>query len=1098
LAAALEALGDLGVTFPPDLSQYDPSHAMQEAWSILSEKTMDDLLNLPEMTDPLQLARLQILVESGPPAYYSRIELLTPIVLKFVDLTLRYGHTEFSPYVFCGFGLILCGIGGYIEEGYKSAQIGLGLMEHRGTKGVKCKMYHLYNAFVRHFKQHIKKSTERTEEVFQAGLETGDFEYAGWYAYMHCMHLFMAGEKLPALAKEMAVYNAAIRQIHQQTALDMHEPAHQAVLNLMSDCDRPTMLIGDVYDERSRLQPIRKANDRNSMLNFYFNKIMLCYLFENYEEAFEHAEEGIQYLDGSTALLVVPLFHFYDSLVQLAVCNSHSGQDRGRVLKRVADNLKKIGLWATHAPMNHLHKYYLVEAERLRVTREDDDKSLENYNLAIQFAKENGFLHEEALANKMAAKFSLEKGMPELAGSYMGKAIANYATWGAVRICRYLEEKYSELLSVIPTNTTGSVQVPAMGATTLDLSTMLKASQAVSREIELPRLIKTFMTILLENRGAQKGFLILSNQDELEIEATCSVDEGVILFRPPVPVQSGAFLPGPIVRLVAATHETVVIDDARREKRFQTDPYIKGTQPRSVLCLPILQKAALTGIIYLENNLISGAFTPERLEVVRVLASQIAISVDNARLYDNLRKAEEKYRGIFDNAVEGIYQTTPGGRFITTNPAMAQMFGFETPEQLLESVTDIRHQLYVSPERRDEFVALMQRKERVFGFEAEFHRRNGSRFWAALYARPVYDEEGNVVFMEGLVTDITHQKKMMEALQESEEYLRKENIRLRSSVKARFKFGGIVGKSPAMQDVYELILKAAASDANVIIYGESGAGKELVAREIHNLSDRKGGRLVTVNSAAIPENLLESEFFGYKRGAFTGANRDKQGYLDLADGGTLFLDELGELAPSMQAKLLRVIDGGGYTPIGETTIKHSDARIIAATNRDLQDHVKKGIIREDFFFRIHVVPIYLPPLRERREDIPLLIEHFMNSNPRKRVLQPIPASEVHLMQDYNWPGNVRELRNAVERYLTLGTLTFSGLRSALKTDETLFRELPEQAARLKDAAAHFEKCYITRLLEKNQWHRGKVAEILGVDRRTLFRKMKTYEIEMSH
>jgi transcriptional regulator with PAS, ATPase and Fis domain len=392
----------------------------------------------------------------------------------------------------------------------------------------------------------------------------------------------------------------------------------------------------------------------------------------------------------------------------------------------------------------------------------------------------------------------------------------------------------------------------------------------------------------------------------------------------------------------------------------------------------------------------------------------------------------------------------------------------------------------------------MQRKERVSRFEAELCRRDGSRFWAALYARPVYDEEGNLVYMEGFITETTHHKRAIEALQESEEHLRKENIRLRSNVKDRFKFGGIVGKSSAMQEVYELILKAAASDANVIIYGESGTGKELAAREIHNLSDRKRGRFVTVNSAAIPENLLESEFFGYKRGAFTGANSDKRGYLDLADGGTLFLDELGELGPSMQAKLLRVIDGGGYTPIGETSVRHSNARIIGATNRDLQAHVKKGMIREDFFFRIHVVPIYLPPLRERREDIPLLIEHFLNSNHTDRGSQPISAAMIHLMQDYNWPGNVRELRNAVERYVTLGAFTFTEFQSSPKTGDTLFQELPKHASSLRDAAAHFEKWYITRLLEKNQWRRGKVAEILGVDRRTLFRKMKTYEIEMSH
>ena len=195
--------------------------------------------------------------------------------------------------------------------------------------------------------------------------------------------------------------------------------------------------------------------------------------------------------------------------------------------------------------------------------------------------------------------------------------------------------------------------------------------------------------------------------------------------------------------------------------------------------------------------------------------------------------------------------------------------------------------------------------------------------------------------------------------------------RLRSSQHNRDRFGNIIGKSPAIQRVYELILNAAATDANVILYGESGTGKELVAHAIHEMSSRKSGSFVPVNCGAIPETLMESEFFGHRKGAFTGAIIDKHGFLDLADGGTLFLDELGEIGQSMQVKLLRAIDGGGFTPIGGSQVKTPDLRIIAATNRDVAEQVRKGVIREDFFYRIHVIPIQLPALRERKEDIPL-------------------------------------------------------------------------------------------------------------------------------
>ncbi len=1098
LEAALEILGELGVIFPDDFLQYDPRCEIEKIWSTISKKSTDELLNIPPMTDPLQLATLRLLVQTNPPVYFSRAELLTPIILKELELTLRYGNTYLSPYVFCAFGVILCEIAGDIEEGYQSSQIGLRFMEHLGAKDVKCMMYHLFNGMVRPCKEHIKRSTEMTEDVFQAGLETGDFQYAGWYVYMHCMHLFMAGENLSWVKKEMAFYNNAIKKIHQQTALGMHEPGHQAVLNLLGDGENPTLLIGDVYDERLRLPLIQKANDRNSILNYYFNKIMLCYLFEDYEGAAENTDRGVQYLDGSTGLLVVKLFHFYDSLSQIAILDSRSGSERERAIERIQENKKKMELWAVHAPMNYLHKYHLIEAERLRVLGHDTETIADHYEHAIQSASENGFYNEEAMASELAAKFWIEKGNHETAGRLMQNAFEGYYVWGALRKCRDLEERYPELLTETPLEARTSRSFsPHKETAVLDLSTMIKASQAISSEIELDRLLKNFMKILIENVGAQKGFLILRSQGRLMVEASCSVDEGVYLFRPPVSVQAQRQIPSSIVDFVDRTQKIVVIDDAGNGARFESDPYIKSMRPKSVLCVPILHQSVLTGVIYLENNLISGVFTPDCLEVINLLASQIAISIENARLYDGLKMAEKKYRGIFENAVEGIYQTSPEGRFIDANPAMAQMFGLGSSAELMENITDIEHQLYVDPEKRNEFREMVRNHQTVSGFEVQFYRKDGTKFWASLHSRPVYDEKSVLLYFEGIVTDITERKKTFEALLESEDYLRKENIQLRSNIKDRFKFGDIVGKNANMQEVYELILRASASDANVIVYGETGTGKELVARTIHDLSDRKDGSFVPVNSGAIPDNLIESEFFGYKKGAFTGATADKQGYLDIADGGTLFLDELGELDLRMQVKLLRAIGGGGYTPVGDTALKHSDARIIAATNHDLEDRVRKGMMRADFFYRIHIIPVYLPPLRERKEDIPLLVEHFMEMQGRGEKSRPVTVAMINSMMDYDWPGNVRELQNAIQRYVTLGDLGFLGVRAASHIDDAQYERIADQSLRLKDATQSFEKSYIEQMLEQHNWNRGKVASILGIDRRTLFRKVKACGIKMT-
>jgi PAS domain S-box-containing protein len=387
-------------------------------------------------------------------------------------------------------------------------------------------------------------------------------------------------------------------------------------------------------------------------------------------------------------------------------------------------------------------------------------------------------------------------------------------------------------------------------------------------------------------------------------------------------------------------------------------------------------------------------------------------------------------------------------------------------------------------------------------YTAEFRMRTKAGGWCWILARGKIVERngaGDPVRMIGTHADITHRKMEEAALRVSEASLRVENVRLRSTLKGSAHFGEIIGKSRVMQDVYDLILKAALSSAHVIIYGESGTGKELVAKTIHRLSDRNSGRFVAVNCGAIPENLMESEFFGHVKGAFTGATRDKHGYLMHAAGGTLFLDEVGELDLNMQVKLLRAIEDGGFTPVGSRQTLNPDFRIIAATNRDLKKQIREGRMREDFYFRIHVVPIQLPPLRNRREDIPLMIHHFLQTLGDGRNVITIPEKILKAMLDYDWPGNVRELQNAIQRYITLQEIDFiHNVPSADAPAPDVTASVLDQNDRilpLHQLVARLEKQYIRQLLEQHQWRRARVAELLGINRRTLFRKMKAYELE---
>ncbi|MDB4442227.1 sigma 54-interacting transcriptional regulator [bacterium] len=504
-----------------------------------------------------------------------------------------------------------------------------------------------------------------------------------------------------------------------------------------------------------------------------------------------------------------------------------------------------------------------------------------------------------------------------------------------------------------------------------------------------------------------------------------------------------------------------------------------------------------------EGNLIvkSGERVPYYFTAMRMIVEKkkylLGMGTDLSKLkktQEELRKSEEKYRQIFENAVEGIFQTTPQGRFVSANPAMARILGYDSPQELMATVKNIKKQLYVSKEVRDDFIRIIKTHKKTSGFETQFYRKDGSQIWASVHARSVLDQKGKLILIEGIMTDITRQKLKTDELKQREEYLREENIRLRSNIKDRYKFGNIIGKSQAMQKVYELILQAAATDANVIVYGESGTGKEMVAGSVHEMSDRKGKKFVPVHCGAIPENLMESEFFGYKKGAFTGADADKSGYLDIADGGTLFLDEMGGISLNMQVKLLRVLESKEYTPVGANQIKRSDVRIIAATNRNLREQIDKGSMREDFFYRIHILPIDLPPLRKRSDDIPLLVDYFINLFAKGRSTQPLNGKMHEALLKYSWPGNVRELQNVIYRYVALNQfdIIVSTETQDSESDEVSKAFTNKEFISFKKATENFEKNLLAKALETNRWHREKAATSLELPPRTFYRKIKKY------
>ena len=480
-----------------------------------------------------------------------------------------------------------------------------------------------------------------------------------------------------------------------------------------------------------------------------------------------------------------------------------------------------------------------------------------------------------------------------------------------------------------------------------------------------------------------------------------------------------------------------------------------------------------------------GPFLNEERKLIDAVAEKLGKIIWIKLAEKSLKESEERYRVLAEQVADGV-TLLQEGRFLFVNRAFVSMFGFKEARSLIgKTPAELASESFIRTDDRF-FKVLDSDHPYDKGFKAQCVMKDGKTLWVEGH-HSVIQFEGKPAVLT-TVRDVTERVLKEIAIREEAEHLRKENITLRSSMRERYRFGNIIGKSQAMQKVYELILKAANSNASVCIFGESGTGKELVARAVHELSGRRQKEFVTVNCGAIPGDLLESEFFGHKKGAFTGAYADKAGYLDIADGGSLFLDEIGELNLKMQVKLLRAIDGGDYLPVGSTRPRRSDFRTIAATNRNLVDQVQKGLMREDFFYRVNVIPIALPPLRDRKEDIPLLVDHFLRSHAVVGKPARLPGDVLEAFFNHTWPGNIRELQNVIHRYLTVDRLDFTSVGDLSHPVE----KRPSEGRRLQETVQDLEKVAIVRALEQTQWNKSKAASLLGVSRRSLFRRMHKF------
>ncbi|WP_437626704.1 AAA family ATPase [Sorangium sp. So ce1151] len=639
LAEGLAALRPFGIDLPPFPDEAAVDAQIRVTMELVREKTLEALPDLPPLADPEVRAMQDVLQELFSPCWFLSPNNLGITVAKILENVLRHGLSQHAIYGCINFGAFLCGRGD-IELGYRFGRAAINLSERYPDKRSEAMLRNMWGAWLQHWREGYPACKESLLAGMHAGLETGQYIWSFYCASTGITNSLLRGLPLSDLLAEAQSYQPICKLDQFNTITWIVGAVGQLAHQLSVETAHPAKLKGGWVDIDKMIEEYRRTDNPVSLTVAEMYVVILGV----FQGAFEEAARTALPLDiefpGVAAWQGIPAFHCYAGVALTQAADVVSPDERALFLARAELFAEKLSRWADLCPENMAHRSALLGAELERI-RGDARAAWERYDEAIALAHRGGYLHDEALANELAGLSFRALGKTTIARTYLTEAHRAYGRWGATEAMRRLERAYPDLVpsEILRGATCPEAAAPAGAA--LDLGSVLKASQAISGEILLPSLLEKLMRSILESAGARKGLVILRDNDRLVVQAEGHVEAQEIEVFSPVPLDSCGDVAVSVVHYVARTAESVVLSDAASSEQFASDPYIARTQARSILAAPILRQGRLVGVIYIENDLAVGAFTPDRLEVTRLLAAQVAISLENALLYASL---EEKVR----------------------------------------------------------------------------------------------------------------------------------------------------------------------------------------------------------------------------------------------------------------------------------------------------------------------------------------------------------------------------------------------------------------------------------------------------------------------
>jgi PAS domain S-box-containing protein len=741
IAVGLDYLRHLGIHWSPHPTNEEARCEYDRIWSQLGSRTIEALIELPLMSDQDSLATMDVLIKLAPPTFYTDTNLLALVACRAVNLSLEGGNCDASCSAYVWLSMVAGErFGDYRTAVYRFGQLGYDLVERRGLTRFQARTYMDFGYGVVPWTRHVRAGRDLLRRAFEAANMIGDLTYAAYCGDQLITCFLAAGDPLANAEREAERGLAFAQKARFGSVVDTIATQRGLIRTLRG----LTPTFGSFDDEQFGENQIERRfleDPGMAFVEFWYwiRKLQARFFAGDYASAIEASSRAQRLLWTSVSYFETAEYHFYSALSRAASCATAAAGERQQHLDAVAAHHKQLQLWAGNCPENFENRAALVEAEIARIDGRDVD-AMRLYEQAIHSARANGFVHNEALAYELAARFYAARGFDEFARMYLRNARYGYLRWGADGKVRQLDGLYPHLREQEPSPTpTSTIGTPVEH---LDLATVIKVSQAVSGEIVLETLIDTLMRTAIEQAGAERGLLILARGAEPRIEADATTGSGTVFVRLCDEAVSVSALPTSVLNYVLRTRETVILDDAAALTPFASDPYLRENRARSILCLPLIARAKLTGVLYLENALIPQAFAPARSAVLKLLASQAAIALESAHLYRDLEQREARIRRLVDANIIGIYIWEMEGRIVEANDTFLRMVGFDREDVVSGRVrwTDL------TPPDARERTALSIEEMKTIGssqpFEKEYFRKDGGRV-PVLIGAASFDEAGN-------------------------------------------------------------------------------------------------------------------------------------------------------------------------------------------------------------------------------------------------------------------------------------------------------------------------------------------------------------------